>query len=161
MWRYSQVRRYCPPLQYAKAGQGIWYMRGLELPSSTRSRGRDRTYGWALAQTPACGPTALGSCLGSDVETRAGERCNQHSSSPRHPPGVTGLAAMPRSIRQSVRCVYCQPVSPRLTSFPPPPPQLKPCSTGSSVLRGDTTSHVRASIAFPGRHAPDQRDART
>jgi len=97
-------------------------------------------------RTPACGTTALGSCLGSDVgRARAGESCDQHPYSPQHPPGVPGLAAMPRSIRHCVRSVCCQPGSPRLTPFPPPPPQPRPCSTGSLELRGDTTSHLRAS----------------
>jgi hypothetical protein len=120
-------------------------------------RGRDGPCGPPPAQIPACGTTALGSCLGSDAQALLGmwlHPCRQPAvPGPAHVAGLAGAA--------SGTC-FAWPGSPWPAPFPPPPPQdvahHAPCSEASPVLRGCPTPCDRSSSSYSLRiHDADHR----
>ena len=102
---------------------------------------------------PACGTTALGSWLGSNVAWASSEERRDQRPLPPAPIRRTrsGTCDTPDPALRPGRVVPPGFPSPR--PLPPPPPQRLPCSAASSVLRGDPSSHTRTSQAY-GRSLP-------
>ena len=114
-----------------------WELRQIET-ARTFCRGRDGPYGPPPAQIPACGTTALGSCLGSDAQALL---CRL--------PVVPASALVAGDSGAVPGAWFAVASSPWPDPFPPSPPldvaHHLHCSGTSQVLRACPTSHVRSS----------------